>query len=70
VAREERTGSEEPQPPLSPQRAFVVQFRAGPAPWAGRVEHVTSGRTTRFQSAEELWDFMGQVVDEEGEKPE
>jgi len=27
---------------LSPQRAFVVQFRAGSAPWTGRVEHMVS----------------------------
>ena len=56
------------EPPLSPQRAFVVQFREGPAPWAGRVEHVTSGRVARFQSAEELWAFMTQVVGEGAEQ--
>ena len=56
------------EPPLSPQRAFVVQFREGPAPWAGRVEHVTSGRAARFQSAEELWAFMTQVVGEGAEQ--
>ena len=52
------------EPPLSPHRAFVVQFRTGPAPVAGRVEHVTSGHATRFQSAQELWDFMTQIVGE------
>lgn len=57
------------EPPLSPQRAFVVQFRAGQAPWAGRVEHVTSGQATCFQSAEELWAFMAQVVGKEEEPP-
>ena len=56
------------EPPLSPQRAFVVQFREGSAPWAGRVEHVTSGRVARFQSAEELWAFMTQVVGEGAEQ--
>lgn len=55
--------------PLSPQRAFVVQFRTGLVPWAGRVEHVVSGRATRFQSAEELWVFMTQVMSEEGGEP-
>jgi hypothetical protein len=43
--------------PLSPQGAFVVQFRAvpgGPAYVAGRVEHLVSGRTSHFQSLEEL----------------
>lgn len=43
--------------PLSPQWAFVVQFRAAPgkpACAAGRVEHFVSGRTNHFQSLEEL----------------
>jgi hypothetical protein len=43
--------------PLSPQWAFVVQFRAvpgGPAYEAGRIEHLVSGRTSHFQSLEEL----------------
>ncbi len=43
--------------PLSPQWAFVVQFRAVPGRSvyaAGRVEHLVSGRTTHFQSLEEL----------------
>ena len=56
--------------PLSPQRAFVVQFRAGPAPWTGRVEHVTSGRAVRFRSAEELWAFlMRALTDVERQSP-
>jgi hypothetical protein len=43
--------------PLSPHWAFVVQFRALPGGSvfeAGRVEHLASGRTSRFQSLEEL----------------
>lgn len=47
--------------PLSPQWAFVVQFRAlpgGPAHPAGRVEHLTSGRTSHFQSMEELVAYL------------
>jgi hypothetical protein len=47
--------------PLSPQWAFVVQFRAvpgGPAYAAGRVEHVMSGRTSHFQSLEELTAYL------------
>jgi hypothetical protein len=43
--------------PLSPQWGFVVQFRAVPGGAvypAGRVEHLVSGRTTHFQSLEEL----------------
>jgi hypothetical protein len=57
------------EPPLSPQRAFVVQFRAGPAPWTGRIEHITSGRATRFRSAQELWAFLTQVLGEGSEEP-
>ena len=47
--------------PLSPQWAFVVQFRAipgGPAYAAGRVEHLVSGRTSHFQSLEELTGYL------------
>jgi hypothetical protein len=47
--------------PLSPQWAFVVQFRAvpgGPAYAAGRVEHLVSGRTSHFQSLEELSAYL------------
>jgi hypothetical protein len=47
--------------PLSPQWAFVVQFRAipqGPAYAAGRVEHLVSGRTAHFQSLEELTSYL------------
>jgi hypothetical protein len=47
--------------PLSPHWAFVVQFRAlpgGPAYAAGRVEHLVSGRTSHFQSLEELTVYL------------
>jgi hypothetical protein len=47
--------------PLSPQWAFVVQFRAlpgGPAYAAGRVEHLVSGRTAHFQSLKELTSYL------------
>ena len=47
--------------PLSPHWAFVVQFRAvpgGPAYTAGRVEHLVSGRTSHFQSLEELTAYL------------
>jgi hypothetical protein len=52
--------------PLSPHRAFVVQFRletniAG-GQVSGRVEHVVSGQTTHFASVEELLAFIGQVL--------
>ncbi len=52
--------------PLSPRRAFVVQFRtdAGSASghFAGRVEHMTSGQAVRFSSPEELLAFMARVL--------
>ena len=48
--------------PLSPYRAFVVQLReqadVEQGQWAGRVEHVTSGRATHFQSLEEMMTFI------------
>jgi len=48
--------------PLSPHRAFVVQLReqadVEQGQWAGRVEHVTSGRATHFQSLEEMMTFI------------
>lgn len=54
--------------PLSPHRAFVVQFRVGageePGRFAGRVEHVVSGHATRFRSLEELVGFVRRVLRE------
>jgi hypothetical protein len=54
------------QPSLPTNRAFVVQFRplstdATPA-YAGRVEHLESGRVARFHSLEELVVFMIRVL--------
>lgn len=52
--------------PLSPQWAFVVQFRAqlggGVVYGAGRVEHLVSGRTTHFTSLEELAAYFTQEL--------
>ena len=59
--------------PLSPRRAFVVQFReeteATPRRFTGRVEHMTSGRATRFSSPKELLAFFAQVLTPTREKP-
>ena len=56
------------QTPLSPHRAFVVQFRAETAVqqgrFVGRVEHVVSGQAAHFQSVEELLAFIGRVLTE------
>lgn len=54
------------QSPLSPHRAFVVQLRehvdVEKGQWVGRIEHVTSGVTARFQSLDELVAFVTRVV--------
>jgi len=52
--------------PLSPARAFVVQFRedtgsAGTC-FTGRAEHMVTGRTARFESPDELLAFFVRVL--------
>jgi len=51
---------------LSPRAAFVVQFVAGSdlhaGDVAGRVEHVASGRSTRFESVDGFLRFLGDVL--------
>jgi hypothetical protein len=51
---------------LSVTRAFVVQFDTDtdPARWhfAGRVEHVVSGKATPFHSLEALLAFVAQLL--------
>jgi hypothetical protein len=58
----------EGRPPLSVHRAFVVQFRAETdverGRMEGRVEHVTSGQATHFDSLEELLAFLRKVLRE------
>ena len=53
---------------LPSNRAFVVQFRlpaeGRPMTWEGRVEHVVSGQAQRFESQEQLWAFITQVLTE------
>jgi hypothetical protein len=55
----------EPDPPvtLPADRAFLVQFRPGPA-WrpAGRVEHLDSGRAARFGDWAGLRRFVEAVL--------
>ena len=57
------------EPPLTPRRAFVVQFRAQTRHeqelYTGRVEHITSGHATRFRSLDELIKFLTRVLTEE-----
>lgn len=56
----------EPQAPLSPDRAFVVQLQAPdrerPEQLTGRVEHIASGAVSRFKSFDELRDFIGKAA--------
>ena len=59
-------GKLQAESPLSPYRAFVVQFRAETnvrrGRVLGRVEHVVSGQATHFASLEELLAFIGRVL--------
>lgn len=61
-------GASEDPPPLSPQRAFVVQFRVGtgatPTHFVGRIEHMISGQAGHFGSVEELVAFLTRVLAE------
>jgi len=54
------------KPSLPVRRAFVVQFRAEAdveqGKFVGRVEHVVSGKATRFHSLEELLAFFARVL--------
>src|SRR5215471_9684006 len=66
-ASEEQTAQiPQVEPPLSPRLGFVVQFRvrAGqPASYfAGRVEHMGSGRSAHFHSPEELMVFLAREL--------
>jgi len=51
---------------LPTSRAFVVQLRASSgsseADHRGRVEHLASGRATRFVDEDELWAFVDSVL--------
>ncbi len=64
---------------LPADRAFVVQLRRPArsgtgAVWAGRVEHVVSGRSARFDGCDELRRFVEELLAPEpgsstGEEP-
>jgi hypothetical protein len=57
------------QPTLPVNRAFVVQFRrttsCDEAVDVGRVEHLTSGTATHFDTWPELHRFVEEVLDAE-----
>jgi hypothetical protein len=62
------------RPSLPADRAFVVQLRGDTDPAAGevvgRVEHVVSGRSIRFEDVMALVDFFRKAIADqrEGEK--
>jgi hypothetical protein len=62
----ETYGKLQTESPLSPYRAFVVQFRTETDVACGcvkgRVEHVVSGHATHFASVEELLAFIERVL--------
>jgi len=55
--------------PLSVHRAFVVQFRAetdiARGCVVGRIEHVTSGQATQFDSLTALLTFIRRILSQE-----
>ena len=57
-------------PPLLPEGAFVIQFRAGTDVGdhrvEGRVEHVVSGEATRFDSLDTLLAFLARMLRDRG----
>jgi hypothetical protein len=54
-------------PALPVWKAFVVQFTRGTGTFAGRVEHMSSGRRARFASREDLIATLHQMLDQLGE---
>jgi hypothetical protein len=59
--------------PLSPHRAFVVQFRAetdvAVGHLVGRVEHMVSGRAATFHTLEDLLGFFASILAAHGAGP-
>lgn len=59
--------------PLSPYRAFVVQFgeetQLEAGHMVGRVEHVVSGQATHFESLDALLTFLARVLREVRQAP-
>jgi len=66
--RKEEIVKSDRSPKNSPDRVFVVQFRdpteSGSAHFAGRAEHVMSGKSMGFETPKELVDFFGRVMDQ------
>jgi hypothetical protein len=66
------SSSNQEVPALPVWKAFVVQFtretRAQTGTFAGRVEHMSSGRRARFGSTQELVAALETMLDQLGEK--
>ncbi len=72
-AKQPAAKQETDEPPDLPvYKAFVVQFtretRAPSGVFAGRIEHMSSGRRARFESAHELLAALEKLLDQLGEK--
>jgi hypothetical protein len=67
------SGRESAGPELPAWKAFVVQFsREAPAAggsFSGRIEHLSSGRRSRFSSREELLAALEGLLEELNEIP-
>ncbi len=59
--------SRTPVPELPAWKAFVVQFtrdaHTASATFAGRIEHLSSGRRARFSSAKEVVTLLGELLE-------
>jgi hypothetical protein len=71
-AQRESTAAPGAGPNLPAWKAFVVQFTIDSGPpsgetFAGRVEHLASGRRVRFATARELVDCLRGLLDQTDE---
>jgi hypothetical protein len=72
TAHQPASSDTEEVPALPVWKAFVVQFsretRTQTGTFSGRVEHLSSGRRSRFASKEELFAAVGTMLDQLGEE--
>lgn len=70
----DKTKHKHPSSDLPPDRAFVIQFGSETVPaqnlFAGRIEHISSGQVTHFQSLPELEAFMTQIMTSVNNEPD
>jgi hypothetical protein len=53
---------------LPRRRAFLVQYSSDADPGCGRIEHVESGRSRRFECQQEIEKFVAAVLSEESDE--